>query len=76
MKFWIQSFLLGVPRIIVGFRDNHGTLVRLDDIQTINIPDTVKARGRAEWDGNVCINFASAFLDCKIIPKDSFVHRA
>ncbi|KAB5550957.1 dhp1-interacting protein [Coniochaeta sp. 2T2.1] len=63
MKFWIQSFLLGVPKIIVGFRSRDGRLMKLEEIDTVDIPDTVKRRGRAEWDGNVCINAAGAVLE-------------
>ncbi|CAN8095917.1 unnamed protein product [Discula destructiva] len=62
MKFWIQSFLLGVPRIIVGFRDRTGVLQRLEDIDVASIPDTVAKRSR-QWDGNMCINFAAEFLE-------------
>jgi len=65
MKFWIQSFLLGVPKIIVGFRSRDGRLLKLEEIETVGIPDTVKRRGGAQWDGNVCINAASAFLECE-----------
>lgn len=63
MKFWIQSFLLGVPKIIVGFRSREGVLVKLEEIETATIPETARRRGRAGWDGNTCINFASAFLE-------------
>lgn len=63
LKFWIQSFLLGVPKIIVGFRDQHGTLLRVEEMATATIPNMVKTRGRATWDGSMCCNFAAAFLD-------------
>ncbi|KAI1117186.1 RAI1 like PD-XK nuclease-domain-containing protein [Nemania sp. NC0429] len=63
MKFWIQSFLLGVPRIIVGFRSQAGILTKLEEIQTASIPETAAKRGVRSWDANTCINFASAFLD-------------
>jgi len=66
MKFWIQSFLLGVPKIIVGFRDQNGILVRIEEMETEKIPGTVKKRGKATWDGNMCINFAAGFLDCEL----------
>ena len=62
LKFWIQSFLLGVPKVIVGFRDEHGVLRKLQVLDTQSIPDIVKASGRQLWDGNVCINFAASFL--------------
>ncbi|KAG9232728.1 RAI1 like PD-XK nuclease-domain-containing protein [Amylocarpus encephaloides] len=63
MKFWIQSFLLGVPKIIVGFRTPDGFLKRIEEIETATIPGTVKRQGRGTWDGNMCINFASALLE-------------
>jgi RAT1-interacting protein len=65
MKFWIQSFLLGVPKIIVGFRTPDGILKRVEEMDTASIPGTVKRRGKGTWDGNMCINFASALLDCQ-----------
>jgi RAT1-interacting protein len=65
MKFWIQSFLLGVPKIIVGFRTPDGILKRVEEMDTASIPGTVKRRGKGTWDGNMCINFASALLDCE-----------
>jgi len=63
MKFWIQSFLLGVPKIIVGFRTPDGILKRVEEMDTASLPSTVKRRGKGTWDGNMCINFASALLD-------------
>ena len=64
LKFWIQSFLLGVPKIIVGFRTADGILIRLEELNTQSIPDMVKSHGRNLWDGNTCINFAAHFLEC------------
>ncbi|PBP17596.1 RAI1-like protein [Diplocarpon rosae] len=63
MKFWIQSFLLGVPKIIVGFRTQDGFLKRVEEMDTASIPGTVKRRGKGTWDGNMCINFASRLLE-------------
>ncbi|KAF6837208.1 hla class iii protein dom3z [Colletotrichum musicola] len=62
MKFWIQSFLLGVPKIIVGFRSNRGILTSVEEIETEKIPDTVQRRGRAAWNADMCVNFAAEFL--------------
>lgn len=64
LKFWAQSFLLGVPKIIVGFRSKHGILQRLEEIETRSIPETVKKNGKT-WDGNLCLNFTAIFLVCK-----------
>ncbi|KAJ5491619.1 Decapping nuclease rai1 [Penicillium diatomitis] len=63
LKFWAQSFLLGVPKIIVGFRDQQGIVRRLEELDTASIPGKVKSVGRGSWDGNICINFAAGFLD-------------
>ncbi|KAL8734484.1 MAG: hypothetical protein Q9166_001383 [cf. Caloplaca sp. 2 TL-2023] len=63
LKFWIQSFLLGVPKIIVGFRSKDGILQSLEELETYQIPRLVKQKGKGTWDGNLCINFTAAFLD-------------
>lgn len=49
MKFWIQSFLLGVPKIIVGFRTQDGFLKRIEEMDTASIPSTVKRVGKGTW---------------------------
>ena len=61
LKFWAQSFLLGVPKITVGFRSKNGILRGLQTFNTHEIPGMVR-RGTGCWDGNVCINFATQFL--------------
>ena len=66
MKFWIQSFLLGVPKIIVGFRTQSGQLVQIKEFQTEMIPGAVAARSLAHWDGDLCVNFTSALIECKL----------
>ncbi|KAL8761411.1 MAG: hypothetical protein Q9184_002470 [Pyrenodesmia sp. 2 TL-2023] len=44
LKFWIQSFLLGVPKIIVGFRSKEGILQSLEELETW-LNDTVREDG-------------------------------
>ncbi|KAL8791453.1 MAG: hypothetical protein Q9213_000069 [Squamulea squamosa] len=63
LKFWIQSFLLGVPKIIVGFRSKDGILQSLEQLETNQIPKLVKQKGKGSWDGNLCINFTATFLE-------------
>ncbi|KAI9697938.1 MAG: decapping endonuclease targeting mRNA [Candelina mexicana] len=63
LKFWVQSFLLGVPKIIVGFRSRSGILQRLEELETKSIPGNVKRKGKGTWDGNLCINFTATFLE-------------
>ena len=72
LKFWAQSFLLGVPRIIVGFRSERNTLASLQLLETMKIPAQVRERGTTMWDGNVCINFTAKFLEFlrEIITED------
>ncbi|KAF4120507.1 RAT1-interacting protein [Geosmithia morbida] len=63
MKFWIQSFLLGVPKIIVGFRSREGILRGLEEIDTQRIPQTVNSRPNPSWNADMCVNFAGVFLE-------------
>jgi RAT1-interacting protein len=63
MKYWIQSFLLGVPKIVVGFRSQDGILTKIENIATESIPATAAKRGVKSWNANMCINFASGFLE-------------
>lgn len=65
MKYWIQSFLLGVPKIMVGFRTPSGILTRVDEIETQSIPATVNARPNPAWNADMCVNFTAEFLECK-----------
>ncbi|EEP78288.1 conserved hypothetical protein [Uncinocarpus reesii 1704] len=62
LKFWAQSFLLGVPKIVVGFRNGDGILQRIEELSTHEIPGFVKRNGKGTWDGNICINFTSELL--------------
>ncbi|KAJ4353939.1 decapping endonuclease targeting mRNA [Didymosphaeria variabile] len=61
LKFWAQSFLLGVPKIIIGWRNKQGILTGVQELETNKIPGMVR-RGTHCWDGNTCINFAAALL--------------
>lgn len=65
MKYWLQSFLLGVPKIIVGFRTRDGVLVNINEIETHRIPETVNSRPNAKWNADMCVNFAAGFLECE-----------
>ncbi|USP75760.1 Decapping nuclease rai1 [Curvularia clavata] len=74
LKFWAQSFLLGVPKITVGFRSKNGILRGLQTFNTHEIPGMVR-RGTGCWDGNVCINFATQFLGwLKDVVRDEGVY--
>ncbi|KAG1191678.1 hypothetical protein G6F36_002159 [Rhizopus arrhizus] len=54
LKFWAQSFLVGIPRVICGFRDDDGRIVKVEQFKTLEMPRQNPA---------VCLNFADQFLD-------------
>ncbi|KAJ8318463.1 hypothetical protein KUTeg_003554 [Tegillarca granosa] len=41
IKWWAQSFLVGIPQIICGFRDDDGIVHRLKKFNVQEIPNTV-----------------------------------
>ncbi|XP_071508159.1 decapping and exoribonuclease protein-like [Diadema antillarum] len=58
LKWWAQSYLVGVPEVVCGFRDDDGVVRHLKSFMTSDMPS--KARGA--WDGAVCCNFADQLL--------------
>lgn len=61
LKWWAQSFLLGVSKIVCGFRDDDGIIHRLQDYQTQEIPTMIKDLEKP-WSPYVCFNFLEGFL--------------
>ena len=62
LKFWAQSFLVGVPRIICGFRDDDGQIVKVVQYKTMEIPRQIRNKQ------NTWVNDAMFFfLVCKMI---------
>ncbi|KAK3846263.1 MAG: RAI1 like PD-XK nuclease-domain-containing protein [Linnemannia gamsii] len=62
LKFWAQSFLPGIPTIIVGFRDDDGNVITVKNFKTMEIPRLVRGKEGA-WDTTICINFLDAVLN-------------
>ena len=62
-KFWVQSYLVGVPRIVVGFRDE-AELRKLQSFDTLELPGLAAAgaQGRPSWRPQACLGFADAVL--------------
>jgi RAT1-interacting protein len=60
LKFWIQSFLAGVQRIVVGYRDNAGKLIYSEMMKPQDITQRVKQKHH--WEGGVCLAFADQVL--------------
>jgi len=61
LKFYFQSFLLGVPEIMVGFRDFRGQLQTLRLFKTLEIPRLVRGKPNA-WDPSVCLAWGEQFI--------------
>ncbi|KAL7270234.1 decapping endonuclease targeting mRNA [Rhizina undulata] len=62
-RFWAQSFLLNVRKVIVGFRDDNGILRSFEEFETSDLPALAKKyAGRPLWDGKLSIEFAASLL--------------
>ncbi|KNE71607.1 hypothetical protein AMAG_16169 [Allomyces macrogynus ATCC 38327] len=62
LRIWAQSFLAGVPTIMVGFRDNDGVLVDVQELSTADLPRMVRGSADA-WDPMACLRFAANALE-------------
>lgn len=61
LKFYFQSFLLGVPEIVVGFRKPNGQLTTVQSFQTVEIPRLVRGKP-GTWDPSICLEWGDRFL--------------
>lgn len=61
LKWWAQSFLLGVPTVVCGFRDDAGIVHRIGYYKTLELPRLVRGEPNA-WNPAVCFNFLGDFL--------------
>ncbi|KAL2101038.1 hypothetical protein ACEWY4_002799 [Coilia grayii] len=61
LKWWAQSFLPGVPKIVAGFRDSDGQVVQVETFKTSQISQLIKTEYNC-WKPTVCMNFCSDFL--------------
>ncbi|KAJ7476012.1 RAI1 like PD-XK nuclease-domain-containing protein [Mycena latifolia] len=62
LKFYMQSFLLGVPEILVGFRTPAGQVTTTQVFKTVEIPRLVRGKPHA-WDPAACLRWGGAFLE-------------
>ncbi|XP_056396923.1 decapping and exoribonuclease protein-like isoform X1 [Hyla sarda] len=71
LKWWCQSFLLGIPLIVAGFRNQQGRIVSLEKFKTSEIPHLVRS-DKQSWDPATCMNFCNAFLSYmkKVVTTD------
>ncbi|KAM0748120.1 RAI1-domain-containing protein [Meredithblackwellia eburnea MCA 4105] len=61
LKHYTQSFLLGVPRVIVGFRTRQGQLTALQTFKTLEMPRLVRGKPHG-WDPLACLSSAQKLL--------------
>lgn len=61
LKWWAQSFLPGVPRVVAGFRDHDGVVVKMETFPISKISQLIKSEYNC-WKPTVCMNFCSDFL--------------
>ncbi|KAI7897652.1 RAI1 like PD-XK nuclease-domain-containing protein [Cokeromyces recurvatus] len=62
LKFWAQSFLVGVPKIICGFRNDEGRILNIKEYKTLEIPRLIRNKPNL-WNPSVCLNFANELLN-------------
>ena len=60
-KWWCQSHLAGIPRILAAYRDNDGFVNSAEIIETESIPQ-IAARNGFTWKPRTMIGFLEAFL--------------
>ncbi|XP_059139307.1 decapping and exoribonuclease protein-like [Physella acuta] len=63
IKWWAQSFVIGIPRIVCGFRDDAGIVRKMKDYSLSEIPRIVNSTLHQPWKPTVCFNFLNAFLN-------------
>lgn len=61
MSFWAQSFLAGIPKILVGFRSDRGIVKSIEYIDVNEIPRIT--RGKVTWCPETMLNFGILFFD-------------
>uniref|UniRef100_A0A1B6KVL7 Decapping nuclease n=1 Tax=Graphocephala atropunctata TaxID=36148 RepID=A0A1B6KVL7_9HEMI len=59
LKWWCQSFLVGIETIYCGFRDDAGIVTTVKEYKVKDLPKMAKGL----WDPCVCMNFCAQFLD-------------
>lgn len=59
LRFWIQSYLVNVPTIVCGFRDDAGILRDVQQMRTSDLPRF----GEKYWSRDVVLGFLAEVLD-------------
>ncbi|PKI85057.1 Rai1p [Malassezia vespertilionis] len=62
LRMYMQSFLLGVKTIVIGFRDEHGQLLDAKHYRTADLPRIVRDK-KGRWDANHNLAFGAHILN-------------
>uniref|UniRef100_A0A7S3PF68 Decapping nuclease n=1 Tax=Aplanochytrium stocchinoi TaxID=215587 RepID=A0A7S3PF68_9STRA len=62
LKHYCQSFLALTTSVVVGFRDDHGMLRKIQKFQTLKIPGMIKGRKDKLWCAKTCLAFLEEVL--------------
>lgn len=75
LKWWLQSFLIGIDGILCGFRDDEGFVKRCNWFKVSEISRIIK-EDRDHWKPAACLTFLNLFLDFlqKNVTKDHIPH--
>ncbi|KAG0699147.1 Decapping and exoribonuclease protein [Chionoecetes opilio] len=73
-KWWIENQLAGIPRLLMGTRNEHAKVHTLQMMHT----DVMPSMAKEKWKPSVCINFLERFLSFvmeKVTSEPNQVHR-
>jgi RAT1-interacting protein len=77
LKWYCQSFIAGVPRIVCGFRDDRGTLHNTQTFNTTEIPPMLKSKyspAAPPWDHRRLVSFLDqvlTWLSAEVVDEDA-----
>lgn len=70
IKWWCQSFLVGIQDVLVGLRDDKGIVYRIEEQRVSEMPGYAK-QFRDHWTPAICMQFLNDFLSkVKNVLKD------
>ncbi|XP_054165087.1 decapping and exoribonuclease protein-like [Oppia nitens] len=58
LKWWAQSYIVGVPTVYCGYKDNKNIVRNLEPLKIEEFPNLALEF----WSANVCLNFLNKFL--------------
>ena len=59
LKWWLQSYMVGVPQIVCGYKDQKHMVKKVETMQIESFPHLAQEF----WSANVCLNFLNKTLN-------------